>query len=145
MGATQGFQMNILPHKITTTNAALTSRAGLLVIAELMQSLQLATHIDQQFPQPSSNRGFKPSCIIETLILMQHEGEFSFGLCTPFARGRCPDIRIGDKVTTSGHCVGGMVAPNGQRTHGQQSMERGQSAGSKNGADENRTTAHKHS
>jgi len=76
MGATQGFQMNILPHKITTTNADLTSRAGLLVIAELMQSLQLAKHIDQQFPQPKSNRGFKPSCIIETLILMQHEGSF---------------------------------------------------------------------
>ena len=30
----------------------LTSRAGLLTIAQLMQSMQLGEHIDQQFPQP---------------------------------------------------------------------------------------------
>ncbi|HIJ31990.1 MAG TPA: IS1380 family transposase [Gammaproteobacteria bacterium] len=68
--------MNILPYKLTTTNDQLTSRAGLLTIAQLMQSMQLGEHIDQQFPQPGSNRGFKPSVFIETLILMQHEGSF---------------------------------------------------------------------
>jgi hypothetical protein len=44
--------MNILPYKLTTTNDQLTSRAGLLTIAQLMQSMQLGEHIDQQFPQP---------------------------------------------------------------------------------------------
>lgn len=69
--------MKILPHKLTTTNDQLTSRAGLLAIAQLMQSLQLAEHIDQTFPPPKSNRGFlQPSSFIETLILMQHEGSF---------------------------------------------------------------------
>jgi len=68
--------MKILPYKLTTTNDQLTSRAGLLTIAQLMQSLQLAEHIDQTFPLPGSNRGFKPSAYIETLILMQHEGSF---------------------------------------------------------------------
>ena len=68
--------MNILPYKLTTTNDQLTSRTGLLTIAQLMQSMQLGEHIDQQFPLPGSNRGFKPSVFIETLILMQHEGSF---------------------------------------------------------------------
>lgn len=68
--------MKILPHKISTTNDQLTSRAGLLAIAQLMQSLQLAEHIDQTFPPPKSNRGFQPSSFIETLILMQHQGSF---------------------------------------------------------------------
>lgn len=41
-----------------------------------MDSLSLAEHIDQHFPQPKSNRGYKPSEFIKTLILMLHEGSF---------------------------------------------------------------------
>ena len=68
--------MNILPHKLTTTNDQLTSRAGLLAIAQVMESINLSERIDKYFPLPQSNRGFKPSTFIETLILMQHEGGF---------------------------------------------------------------------
>lgn len=68
--------MKILPYQIDTTNDLLTSRAGLLSIAELMRSLGLADRIDACFPQPGSNRGFKPSVFMEILILMQHEGGF---------------------------------------------------------------------
>ncbi len=68
--------MKILPYQIKTTNNLLTSRAGLLSIAELMKSLGLAERIDACFPQPGSNRGFRPSVFMETLILMQHEGGF---------------------------------------------------------------------
>lgn len=68
--------MNILPYKLTTTNDSLTSRAGLLAIAQVMESIQLSQRINKYFPTPGSNRGFKPSTFIETLILMQHEGGF---------------------------------------------------------------------
>jgi len=68
--------MNILPHKLSTTNDQLTSRAGLLTIAQVMESINLSERIDKYFPSPNSNRGFKPSTFIETLILMQHEGSF---------------------------------------------------------------------
>ena len=47
-----------------------------MAIAQLMDSLSLAERIDQHFPQPKSNRGYKPSEFIKTLILMQHEGSF---------------------------------------------------------------------
>ena len=66
----------ILPYNLATTNDKLTSRGGLLAIAELMQSIQLAQRIDQHFPAPKSNRGFASSVYIQTLILMQHEGSF---------------------------------------------------------------------
>jgi hypothetical protein len=41
-----------------------------------MSSLGLAERIDQHFPLPNSNRGFRPSEFIKTFILMQHEGSF---------------------------------------------------------------------
>ncbi len=66
----------ILAYKLTSTNDKLTSRAGLLVIAQLMKSIQLAETIDQHFAQPKSNRGFKPSLFLQTLILMHHKGSF---------------------------------------------------------------------
>ncbi|MES9858162.1 MAG: transposase [Sedimenticola sp.] len=68
--------MNILPHKLATTNDQLTSRAGLLAIAQVMESINLSERIDKYFPSPKSNRSFKPSTFIETFILMQHEGSF---------------------------------------------------------------------
>ena len=41
-----------------------------------MDSLSLAERIDQHFTLPKSNRGYRPSEFIKTLILMQHEGSF---------------------------------------------------------------------
>jgi hypothetical protein len=68
--------MTILPYKLDTTNDQLTSRAGLLSIAQLMDTLRLSERIDSHFPLPLSNRGFKPSVFVQTFILMQHEGSF---------------------------------------------------------------------
>ena len=64
----------ILPYKLATTKDQLTSRGGLLAIAQLMDSVSLAERVDQHFPKPQSNRGFSPSAYIRTLILMLHEG-----------------------------------------------------------------------
>ena len=47
-----------------------------MAIGQLMDSLSLAERIDLHFPQPKSNRGYRPSEFIKTLILMQHEGSF---------------------------------------------------------------------
>jgi len=66
----------ILPYQLDTTNDLLTSRAGLIALAQLMESLSLSERIDKHFPLPKSNRGFQPSEVIKTLILMQHEGSF---------------------------------------------------------------------
>jgi len=68
--------MAIVNYKLETTKDLLTSRAGLLTVAHLMDSLNLAQHIDQNFPLPKSHRGYPPSKILQALILMQHEGSF---------------------------------------------------------------------
>lgn len=66
----------MLPYKLDTTNDLLTSRAGLICIAQVMEQLNLAELVDQHFPHPKSNRGYKPSVFIQTLLLMQHDGSF---------------------------------------------------------------------
>lgn len=66
--------MNILPHNLSTTNQLLTSRGGLLSLATFMQKLNLSDIIDLHFTQPKTNRGFKPSVFVNSLVLMQHEG-----------------------------------------------------------------------
>ena len=66
----------MLPYKLATTNDLLTSRAGLLATRQLWDSLKLAERIDQHFPLPKSNRGYAPSVVVQTLLLMQHEGGF---------------------------------------------------------------------
>ena len=68
--------MTILPYKLDITNDQLTSRAGLLAVAQLMDILKLSERIDCHLPLPGSNRGFKPSEFVQTFILMQHEGSF---------------------------------------------------------------------
>jgi hypothetical protein len=65
-----------LPYKLDTTKDLLISRAGLLVIADLMETLRFDDHIDQHVPQPNSNRGFHPSDFIKARVLMQHEGSY---------------------------------------------------------------------
>lgn len=75
MGETQqGFIMTILPYKLSTTKDCLTSRAGLVLLVELMEALKLPECIDKHFPLPKSNRGFKASVFIQSLLLMHHEG-----------------------------------------------------------------------
>ena len=66
--------MNILPYTLETTNDLLTSRAGLLSIAQLMQSIGFPDWVDRYFPAPKSNRGFPPSTFVNAVMLMLHEG-----------------------------------------------------------------------
>jgi len=66
--------MNILTHKLSTTDELLTSRGGLLAIGTLMEKLDLTNIINKHFVQPKSNRGYKPSVFVNSLVLMHHEG-----------------------------------------------------------------------
>ena len=68
--------MTMLPYKLDTTNDLLTSRAGLLNTAEVMDSLNMSERIDKHFPLPKSNRGYPPSKFTKIFIMMRHEGSF---------------------------------------------------------------------
>lgn len=47
-----------------------------MLVAQLMEQLQLSKSIDSYFSAPKSNRSIPASSYLETLILMQHEGSF---------------------------------------------------------------------
>mgnify|MGYP001558724812 CR=1 FL=1 len=64
----------MLPYQIQTTNDLLTSRAGLICIAQLMNNIGFAGLVDRYFPHPQSNRGFEPSVFVTALVIMLHEG-----------------------------------------------------------------------
>lgn len=64
----------MIPYELATTNDLLTSRAGLVTIAQLMDSMSFSELVDQHFPKPKSNRGFKASRFVNAMILMLHEG-----------------------------------------------------------------------
>ncbi|MGH1541724.1 MAG: hypothetical protein ACRBHB_14965 [Arenicella sp.] len=66
--------MNIIPFKLEPTNDLLTSRSGLVCLAELMNSLNFSDIVNQHFPSPRSNRGFKLSTFVNALMLMLHDG-----------------------------------------------------------------------
>ena len=66
--------MPILPHKIGISKRILTSRAGLIVVAQLMQRLGLEQLADRQLPVAGSNRGYRQGAIFNIFMLLFHEG-----------------------------------------------------------------------
>jgi hypothetical protein len=66
--------MNILPYDLSTTNDLLTSRGGLICIAEMMRKIEFSGAVDKHFPAPQSNRGYRPSVFVNSLMLMFQEG-----------------------------------------------------------------------
>ena len=74
LGETRTRLMKILSYKVTTTKDFLTSRAGLICVGQLMESLGFSEAVDKYFPLPRSNRGYKPSVFVNSFMLMLHEG-----------------------------------------------------------------------
>ena len=66
--------MPILPHKIGISKRILTSRAGLIVVAQLMQRLGLEQLADRQLPVAGSNRGYRQGAMFNIFMLLFHEG-----------------------------------------------------------------------
>ncbi len=66
--------MNILPYQLSTTKDLLTSRAGLLCVGQLIDTIGFSNAVDQHFPVPKSNRGYKASVFVNAVMLMLHEG-----------------------------------------------------------------------
>lgn len=66
--------MKILPYQLTQTDDLLTANAGLVSLAELLKRIEFSKSIDEYFPQPGSNRGFKPSNFVIPLLMMLHQG-----------------------------------------------------------------------
>jgi hypothetical protein len=67
-------QQTIFPFKIETTRERLTAHGGLALMAEFNHGIGLRELTDQYLPGPGSNRGFDPSEIVDTVVLMLQGG-----------------------------------------------------------------------
>ena len=66
--------MEILPYKTDDSKHNLTSRASLVVVAELIKQLQKNETVDWLLPSPGNNLAYRQSCLFNTFLLMKHEG-----------------------------------------------------------------------
>ena len=66
--------MNIVKHEIAQSKQNFTTHAGLLVPATLIEKLRLSEMADVLMPAPGSNRGYRKSELVNTMVLMLHEG-----------------------------------------------------------------------
>jgi hypothetical protein len=67
-------QQTIFPFKIETTKERLTAHGGLALMAEFNHGIGLRELTDRYLPAPGSNRGFDPSVIVDTVVLMLQGG-----------------------------------------------------------------------
>jgi hypothetical protein len=67
-------QETIFAFKIEATKERLTAHGGLALIAEFNHGIGLSELTDQYLPAPGSNRGFDPSEIVDTVVLMLQGG-----------------------------------------------------------------------
>jgi len=67
-------QQTIFSFKIETTKERLTAHGGLALIAEFNHGIGLRELTEGYLPSPGSNRGFDPSVIVESLVLMLQGG-----------------------------------------------------------------------
>jgi len=67
-------QQAIFPFKIEMTRERLTAHGGLALMAEFNHGIGLRDLTNLYLPSPGSNRGFDPSVIVESLVLMLQGG-----------------------------------------------------------------------
>ena len=67
-------QQTVFPFKIETTKERLTAHGGLALMAEFNHGIGLRELTDRYLPPPGSNRGFDPSVMVDTLVLMLQGG-----------------------------------------------------------------------
>ncbi len=67
-------QQTIFAFKLEITREKLTARSGLALMAEFNHGIGLRELTDRYLPSPCSNRGFKPSVFVDSLVLMLQGG-----------------------------------------------------------------------
>jgi len=72
-------QQTIFPFKIEMTKEKLTAHGGLALMAEFNHGIGLRELTDRCLPSPGSNRGFEPSVVVDSVVLMLQGGEKSGG------------------------------------------------------------------
>jgi hypothetical protein len=67
-------QQTVFGFKIATTQEQLTAHGGLALMAEFNHGMGLRELADRYMPMPGSNRGYAPSAMVDSLVLMLEGG-----------------------------------------------------------------------
>jgi hypothetical protein len=67
-------QQTIFLFKIEMTKEKLTAHGGLVLMAEFNHGIGLRELTDRYLPFPESNRGFEPSVVVDSVVLMLQGG-----------------------------------------------------------------------
>lgn len=67
-------QQSIFDFEVATTKEQLTAHAGLVPLMEYNQALRVQQRVNRHCPLPGSNRGFSPSVMVDTLVMMLTAG-----------------------------------------------------------------------
>ncbi len=117
-------QQTIFPFKIETTKERLTAHGGLALMAEFNHGIGLRGLTDQYLPAAGSNRGFDPSEVVDSLVLMLQGGGKSLedlrelrnedGLMKLLGRDKIPEPdTVGDWLRRMGDTKGGQIGLRG--------------------------------
>lgn len=117
-------RQTIFPFKMSTTKEVLTARSGLVLFAEYNHGIGLRELADKYLPLPGSNRGFKPSVFVNSIVLMLQGGGRSFedlrelksdeGLMNLMGYDNIPDAdTAGDWTRRMGDITKGQLGLNG--------------------------------
>jgi hypothetical protein len=121
---TMSIQQTVFPFKVETTKERLTAHGGLALMAEFNHGIGLRDLTDQYLPAPGSNRGFNPSVIVDSLVLMLQGGGKSLedlrelrnedGLMKLLGRDEIPEPdTVGDWLRRMGDPKGGQIGLTG--------------------------------
>ena len=66
--------MKEIKYKLAETKHTFTSRAGLLIVCDLIERLELEDLANRLMPPPGSNRGYSAGILFKTFMMMLHEG-----------------------------------------------------------------------
>jgi len=113
-------QQTVFSFKIETTKERLTAHGGLALMAEFNHGIGLRDLTEQYLPGPGSNRGFNPSVIVDSVVLMLQGGGRSLedlrelqneeGLTKLVGRDEIPEPdTVGDWLRRMGEHKGGQI------------------------------------
>lgn len=106
-------QQTLFPFKLGIAKEKLTAHSGLALMAEFNHGIGLRELVDRYLPHPGSNRGFKPSVFVDSLVLMLQAGgrsledirelKYEEGLMKLIGKDRIPEPdTIGDWLRRMG-------------------------------------------
>ena len=116
-------QQTIFPFKIETTKERLTAHGGLALMAEFNHGIGLRELTDRYLPSPGSNRGFSPSVIVDTVVLMLQGGGRSLEDLRELKNEEGLMKLIGREEIPEPDTVGDWLRRTGDSTRGQEGLK----------------------